>query len=99
MNAYAMASIGLGAIGVAVAAVGCLGIVALREPLARLHPATLASAIAPWFIGAAIALHEGVSGATAKALLTVGVLVIGSAALTYAAASATVRWRDRKARQ
>lgn len=99
MNAYATASVVLGAVGVALTAVACLGVLVLREPLARLHPAALASAVAPFFIGVAVVLHEGVSAASAKALLTLLVVVMGSSALTYAAASATARWRERQARR
>jgi hypothetical protein len=98
MNGWTVAAFVAAAAGTLVAVVGVVGVVALRGAMARLHGAALMSAVAPLFFAAAVGLHEGLSAAAAKGLLTVSVVVAGSAAVTHASAVAIRDWRTRRHR-
>ena len=72
------------AAGIAGVAVGCLGLVVAREALLRLHYLGPASAVGTPLIIAALVVQDGLSLSTVK-LVLIGVLLIGSGAVTVAA--------------
>lgn len=70
--------------GLVAVAVGCLGLLAARDTLLRLHYLGPASSLGTPLIIAALVLHEGL-GRSAVKLILIGVLLIGSGAVTVAA--------------
>lgn len=71
-------------IGIAGVAVGCLGLLVARDVLLRLHYLGPASSLGAPLIIAALVVHEG-WGLLAIKLVLIGVLLVGSGAVTVAA--------------
>ena len=81
---------------VATELVCCVGIVAARNALARLHYAAASSTLGPILVAVAIAVEEGVRSVAASAALVVAVLLLlGSPAVTIATARAARARRER----
>jgi multicomponent Na+:H+ antiporter subunit G len=78
------AEIVLLAAGIAGVAVGCFGLLMARDTYLRLHYLGPASSLGTPLIIAALLLHEGLSFSAVK-LILIGVLLIGSGAVTVAA--------------
>lgn len=76
--------IGLLVAGIAAVAVGCLGLLTARDTYLRLHYLGPASSLGAPLIIAALVTHEGLSASAVK-LVLIGVLLIGSGAVTVAA--------------
>lgn len=72
------------ATGIAGVAVGCLGLVVAREALLRLHYLGPASSVGAPLIIAALVVQDGLSLSAVK-LVLIGVLLIGSGAVTVVA--------------
>jgi multicomponent Na+:H+ antiporter subunit G len=72
------------AAGVGVVALGCLGLLLARDTYLRLHYLGPASSLGTPLIIAALLLQEGLSFSAVK-LVLIGVLLIGSGAVTVAA--------------
>ena len=72
------------AIGIAGVALGCLGLLVVRDVFLRLHYLGPASALGAPLIIAALVVQEGVSASALK-LVLIGVLLIGSGAVTATA--------------
>jgi multicomponent Na+:H+ antiporter subunit G len=70
--------------GITGVAVGCLGLLLARDTYLRLHYLGPASSLGAPLIIAALAIHEGLSLSAVK-LVLIGVLLIGSGAVTVAA--------------
>ena len=82
-------------LGVGAELVCCLGMLAMRTALDRLHYATAATSIGPLLVAAAIVVREGIGSAQAlNALLVALVLLFGGPAVTSATARA-LRLRER----
>ena len=96
MSLLAGVSLVAGGLSTALALGGCIGTLALREPLARVHAASIVSAVAPLLLLLGIALHEGISASAAKAAVALLVPTMGSAALAHVSAAAARRWRDQR---
>jgi multisubunit Na+/H+ antiporter MnhG subunit len=77
-------------LGVAVGAVliSCLGVLAMREPLDKLHFTAPAATIAPVAVAAAVLVEEPFSSAGVKAVLVAVVLVVTTPILSHATARA-----------
>ena len=74
---------------VATELVCCVGIVAARNALARLHYAAASSTLGPILVAVAIAVEEGVRSVAAAAVLVVAMfLLFGNPAVTVATARA-----------
>jgi multisubunit Na+/H+ antiporter MnhG subunit len=72
------------AAGIAGVALGCLGLLVARETFLRLHYVGLASSVGAPPVIAALVVHAGVSSSAVK-LVLIGVLLLGSGAVTVAA--------------
>jgi multisubunit Na+/H+ antiporter MnhG subunit len=72
------------AVGIAAIALGCVGLLVARDTFLRLHYLGPASALGAPLIIAALVVHEGV-GLPAIKLVLIGVLLVGSGAVTVAA--------------
>lgn len=86
MSTSALATDVLLALGVAAELVCCLGLVAMRSAFDRLHYAGAASSVGPVPIGAALLIHESLSGPGIKTILVVVFLVASGAVVTSATA-------------
>jgi multicomponent Na+:H+ antiporter subunit G len=71
-------------LGIAGVAVGCLGLLTARDTYLRLHYLGPASSLGTPLIVAALVVHQGWSFSAVK-LVLIGVLLIGSGAVTVAA--------------
>lgn len=71
-------------LGIAGVALGCLGLLTARDTYLRLHYLGPASSLGTPLIIAALVVHEGLSFSAVK-LVLIGVLLIGSGAVTVAA--------------
>lgn len=69
--------------GIAGVAVGCVGLLMARDTYLRLHYLGPASSLGAPLIIAALVVHEGLSFSAVK-LVLIGVLLIGSGAVTVA---------------
>lgn len=76
--------IGLLAAGIVAVALGCFGLLTARDTYLRLHYLGPASSLGSPLIVAALVAHEGLSASAVK-LVLIGVLLIGSGAVTVAA--------------
>jgi len=81
------------AAGMAGVAVGCLGLVVAREALLRLHYLGPASSVGAPLIIAALVVQDGLSLSAVK-LVLIGVLLIGSGAVTVAAFGRAIAQRE-----
>ena len=72
------------AAGIAAVALGCLGLLVAREVFQRLHYLGPASSLGAPLIIAALVIHQGWSLSAIK-LVLIGVLLVGSGAVTVAA--------------
>ncbi|MGB6161659.1 MAG: monovalent cation/H(+) antiporter subunit G [Pseudonocardiaceae bacterium] len=72
------------AAGIAGVALGCLGLLVAREAFLRLHFLGPASSVGAPLVIAALVVREGLSSSAVK-LVLIGVLLIGSGAVTVAA--------------
>jgi multicomponent Na+:H+ antiporter subunit G len=70
--------------GIAAVALGCLGLLAARDTYLRLHYLGPASSLGTPLITAALVVHDGLSFSAVK-LILIGVLLVGSGAVTVAA--------------
>ncbi len=86
MSTSALAIDVLLALGVAAELVCCLGLVAMRNTFDRLHYAGAASTVGPVLIGAALLVHESLSGPGVKTILVVVFVVVAGAVVTSATA-------------
>jgi monovalent cation/proton antiporter MnhG/PhaG subunit len=97
MNAHDLAIDILLALGVGAELVCCLGLVAARDALDRLHYSAASTTVGPVLIGVAILLEESFSSAGIATLTTVAFLFVLNPALTIATArAARPRYRDRQ---
>jgi multisubunit Na+/H+ antiporter MnhG subunit len=80
----AVVEVALLAAGIAVVALGCVGLLVVRDTYLRLHYLGPASSFAAPLIIAALVMHEGWSLSTIK-LVLIGVLLVGSGAVTVTA--------------
>ena len=71
-------------LGIAGVALSCLGLLTARDTYLRLHYLGPASSLGTPLIIAALVVHEGLSFSAVK-LVLIGVLLIGSGAVTVAA--------------
>lgn len=71
-------------VGIAGVAVGCVGLLMARDTYLRLHYLGPASSLGAPLIIAALVVHQGLSVSAVK-LVLIGVLLIGSGAVTVAA--------------
>jgi multisubunit Na+/H+ antiporter MnhG subunit len=76
-------------IGVATEVVACLGLLAMRNAIDRLHYASAATGVGPAFVAAAVCAREGVVSAQGLTALLVA-LVLGIAGATIGLAVARV---------
>lgn len=80
-------------LGVATEIVACIGLLAMRNAIDRLHYASAAGGLGPAFVAAAVCAREGVvSSQGLSALLIAVVLALAGAALGLAVAR-TIRLR------
>jgi multicomponent Na+:H+ antiporter subunit G len=70
--------------GIAAVALSCVGLLVAREAFLRLHYLGPASSLGAPLVIAALVVHEGVSALALK-LVLIGVLLVGSGAVTVAA--------------
>jgi multicomponent Na+:H+ antiporter subunit G len=80
--------------GIAGVAVGCLGLLMARDTYLRLHYLGPASSLGTPLIIAALVVDEGLSFSAVK-LILIGVLLIGSGAVTVAAFGRAAAQRQR----
>jgi multicomponent Na+:H+ antiporter subunit G len=80
-------------LGIAGVALGCLGLLMARDIYLRLHYLGPASSLGTPLIIAALVVHEGLSISAVK-LVLIGVLLIGSGAVTVAAFGRAAAQRD-----
>ena len=71
-------------VGIAAVALGCAGLLAVRDTYLRLHYLGLASCLGAPLIIAALVVQAGLSALAVK-LVLIGVLLVGSGAVTVAA--------------
>lgn len=86
MSVSALAIDVLLALGVAAELVCCLGLLAMRNALDRLHYAGAGSTVGAVLIGAALIVQESLSGSGVKTLLVVAFMVVAGAVVTSATA-------------
>ena len=79
------------ALGVGCQLVCCLGVVAMRTALDRLHYAAAGTTLGPIFIGVAVLIRESVSAGGLETIATLGFLVLLNPVLTIATARAAQR--------
>jgi multicomponent Na+:H+ antiporter subunit G len=91
VNAGAVASDVLLALGVAVELVCVAGLVRMRDPLSRLHYASAASTLGAPPIAAAVMVREWFTSAAVNALVVGVALVVLGPALAHATARAFAR--------
>jgi multicomponent Na+:H+ antiporter subunit G len=80
-------------IGVASVLISCIGVVAMRTPLDRLHFTAPAGTIAPVAFAVAVLVEEPLSSAGVKAVLVALLILVTTPALSHATARA-VRIRE-----
>jgi multicomponent Na+:H+ antiporter subunit G len=76
------------AFGVALVLLSCAGVVAMRDPLDRLHFTSPAATIAPVLFTAAVLVEEPLSSAGIKAVIVAILIVATTPVLTHATARA-----------
>ena len=82
-------------LGVAVELACCIGVLVMEDAYDKLHYLGPAAIVGPFAIAAAVVVHEALSQAGVKALLTAVLLMIASPVLTHATARALyIRQRD-----
>ena len=86
------------AVGVASVLISCVGIVAMRTPMDRLHFTAPAGTIAPVLFALAVLVEEPLSSAGIKAVLVAVLIIVTTPALSHATARAARirehgRWR------
>jgi multisubunit Na+/H+ antiporter MnhG subunit len=96
MSAHLLAIDVLVGMGVAAELVCCLGVVAARTPIDRLHYAAAAATLGPVFVAAAIVLQESLltTGGLNAVLAALLLLVLNSAATTLTARAFRLRTHD-----
>ncbi|HEX4084494.1 MAG TPA: monovalent cation/H(+) antiporter subunit G [Chthoniobacteraceae bacterium] len=70
--------------GVLVEILCCVGLVAMRNPLDRLHAIAPANILAPIFFAAAVMVREGAGQASVKCALIAFVLILVSPVISHA---------------
>ena len=88
MSAHDLAIDVLLALGVGAELLCCVGLVAARDALDRLHYSAAATTVGPVLIGAAILVEESFSAAGIATIITVAALFLLNPALTIATARA-----------
>lgn len=78
-------------LGVACQLICCLGVVAMRNVLDRLHYAAAGTTLGPIFIGVAVMIRESVSAGGLETIATVAFLFLLNPVLTIATARAATR--------
>lgn len=81
------------AMGIAGVVAGCVGLLLVRDTYLRLHYLGPASSLGSPLLIAALVIHEGLSFSAAK-LVLIGVLLLGSGAVTVAAFGRAVARRQ-----
>jgi multicomponent Na+:H+ antiporter subunit G len=79
--------------GIAGVALGCLGLLVARDAFLRLHYLGPASSLGAPLIIAALVAHEGLSSSAVK-LVLIGVLLVGSGAVTVAVFGRAIAQRE-----
>jgi multisubunit Na+/H+ antiporter MnhG subunit len=82
------------ALGVAGELVCCLGVLAMRSAIDRLHYASAATAVGPALVAAAVCVREGVVSSQALNSLLVALLLAVAGGALAAGTARVVRLRD-----
>jgi multisubunit Na+/H+ antiporter MnhG subunit len=91
VNARDLAVYVLIALGVAAELVACLGLVAMRSAIDRLHYAGAGTTVGPAFIAAAVCAREGVVSAQGLAALLIAVVLAGGGSALGTATARLIR--------
>jgi multisubunit Na+/H+ antiporter MnhG subunit len=84
VSALGIASALVATLGGALVLLGCIALVFLREPFARLHYASLASIVGPLTLGVAALGTASLADAGGRALIFVAISLGGTALTTHA---------------
>lgn len=95
MSALGIASALVATLGSALVLLGCIALVFLREPFARLHYASLASIVGPLTLGISALGTASLEDTGGRALMFV-VISLGGAALTTHALGRALYFRNRR---
>jgi multisubunit Na+/H+ antiporter MnhG subunit len=80
-------------LGVATEIVACVGLVAMRKPIDRLHYASAATGLGPAFVAAAVCVREGVVSAQGLSAMLIAVVLAFAGGTLGLAVARIVRLR------